>query len=72
MQYEEQNKARDTSRKYAVQSYSLPYKESTANADVEDEIEGDPYMRIFLRQVKKLTIYSTSVRVQGEAQKEND
>jgi hypothetical protein len=60
MQYEEQNKARDKSRKYVEQSYSLPYKESTAKDEIE-EGETDPYMRILLRQVRKLTVYSTSV-----------
>lgn len=61
MLYEEQNKARDTNRKYIEQSYRLPYNESMAKTGLEDESESDPDMQIFLKQITKLTIYSTSV-----------
>jgi len=62
MQYEQpQSRARDNSREYAEQSCSLPYKESMVKASLGNESEADPYMRILLRQVTKLAIYSTSV-----------
>lgn len=62
MQYEQpQNRARDNSREYVEQSYSLPYRERKAKTGLEEN-EADPYMRIFLRQIRKLTIYSATVR----------
>ncbi len=62
MQYEQpQSRARNNSREYVEQLYGLPYKESMVKASLEDESEADLYMRIFLRQVSKFTIYSTSV-----------
>jgi hypothetical protein len=62
MQYEQpQNRERDNSREYVEQSYSLPYKEKMEKADLENESEADLYMRIFLRQIRRLTIYSATV-----------